>query len=247
MKHFNLKNFAYLTLTFIVSTIVGILTHEGGHIAVAKYYGYETTLHYASMNWQKPWKQDFDSMQAIYSRNQVDEDRRIRHLESERQDSLAIKVKKQYSSLDYKAKSRWISIGGPAQTLLTSLLGIVILLYRRKSILEHGMKLWDWFAVFLSLFSLRFVANMTLSVLYEFINPNGTYFGGDEARIARSLNLPKGSIAFPLFCIGLLIALWVIFKVLPYKTRFTFILSGLTGGVLGWIIWMDWLGPIVLP
>jgi len=109
------------------------------------------------------------------------------------------------------------------------------------------MKLWDWFAVFLSLFSLRFVANMTLSVLYEFINPNGTYFGGDEARIARSLNLPKGSIAFPLFCIGLLIALWVIFKVLPYKTRFTFILSGLTGGVLGWIIWMDWLGPIVLP
>ncbi len=56
MKTFSFKNFILLSLTFILFTVLGTLTHEGGHIAAAKYYGYETTLHYSSMNYKKPWQ-----------------------------------------------------------------------------------------------------------------------------------------------------------------------------------------------
>jgi len=84
-------------------------------------------------------------------------------------------------------------------------------------------------------------------VLSELWKPNGTYFGGDEARLARSLDVHLGTFAVPLFLIGIVIALWVIFKVLPLKHRFTFILSGLVGGSLGFILWMYILGPELLP
>lgn len=253
MKHFNPPKFLFLSLAFILFTVVGTLTHEGGHIAVAEYYGYETTLHYASMNWErsaeevKLWKTDFDTIQAIYKRHKLDTDNNVRHAESDRSDSLMSMVKK--NRLDQRPlnESRAILIGGPAQTLLTSIFGIFILLYHRKSIVTNGMKLWDWLAVFLALFSLRFVANMTISILSELWKPNGTYFSGDEARIARSLDWSSGSIAIPLFCFGFAIALCVIFQLLPYKHRTTFILSGLIGGVVGFVFWMNWLGPIILP
>lgn len=253
MKKINPKNFLYLSLTFILFTAIGTLTHEGGHIAVAEYYGYETTLHYGSMNWKEDstalslWKPDFDTVQAIYWRHKTNQDIGVRHSESDRLDSLNNRIKEIRTRTNNSDKSLMIRIGGPAQTLLTSILGILILLYRRKSIVTNGIKLWDWLAVFLALFSLRFVANMTLSILSELRKPNGTYFGGDEARIARSLNWPEGSVAIPLFCIGLAIALWVIFRVIPVKHRFTFILSGLIGGSAGYIIWLHWLGSMVLP
>ncbi|MGB0850652.1 MAG: hypothetical protein ACPGTP_05365, partial [Bacteroidia bacterium] len=66
-------------------------------------------------------------------------------------------------------------------------------------------------------------------------------------KIARMLELPDGIIAIPSFIIGLFISLWVIFKVLPKHNRNTFILSGVAGGVSGYLLWLEWLGPIVLP
>ena len=253
MKALNVKHLFYLALTFILFTVIGTLTHEGGHIAVAKYYGYETTLHYGSMHWSRDsqaislWKPDFDTVQAIYRRHTIDEDNDIKHRESERMDSLMQVVNEIRTAQRPRGDSIAILLGGPAQTLFTSIIGIFILLYRRKSIALHGMQVWDWLGVFLSLFSLRFVANMTLSVLSEIRDPNGTYFGGDEARIARYLDWSSGSVAIPLFCIGLAIALWVIFQIIPAKHRLTFILSGLVGGSARYVVWLQLLGPIILP
>lgn len=47
-----LKPLFYFSLVFIAFTVIGTLSHEMGHIVVAKVLGYETTLHYASMNWE---------------------------------------------------------------------------------------------------------------------------------------------------------------------------------------------------
>ena len=45
------RKFIILTFIFILFTPIGTISHEYGHIAVAKLLGYKTTLHYASMNW----------------------------------------------------------------------------------------------------------------------------------------------------------------------------------------------------
>ena len=92
MKTLDPKLLLYLVLSFILATIVGTLSHEGGHIAAAKYYGYETTLHYGSMNYNRPddslWRADFDTVQAIYWRHQDAIDNDKPYWESEKKDSL---------------------------------------------------------------------------------------------------------------------------------------------------------------
>ncbi|WP_301161956.1 hypothetical protein [uncultured Winogradskyella sp.] len=42
--------------------------------------------------------------------------------------------------------------------------------------------------------------------------------------------------------IGLLISCYVVFKIIPIKYRFTFIVSGLVGGISGFAIWLGFLG-----
>ncbi len=45
--------FVVSILGFFLSIIVGTISHEFGHIIVAKLLGYKTILHYDSMNWTK--------------------------------------------------------------------------------------------------------------------------------------------------------------------------------------------------
>ena len=47
----DVRTFLPFTLSFILFTIIGTLSHEGGHILVAKALGYQTKLHFASMSW----------------------------------------------------------------------------------------------------------------------------------------------------------------------------------------------------
>ena len=46
----DIKHLIYFSLGFVLFTIIGTVSHEYGHIIVAKSLGYETTLHYGSMN-----------------------------------------------------------------------------------------------------------------------------------------------------------------------------------------------------
>lgn len=44
-----LKPLILLSFLFIIFTIFGTLSHEYGHIAFAKYLGYDISIHYRSM------------------------------------------------------------------------------------------------------------------------------------------------------------------------------------------------------
>ncbi|MFN3196656.1 MAG: M50 family metallopeptidase [Chlorobiota bacterium] len=200
----NIKYLLILTLIFIVFTAIGTVSHEFGHILVAKYFGYETTLHFGSMS--------YDMGQIV-----------------------------DYSSFF------WIALGGPMQTMLTGLLGLLIVLYRKEHINRNGLKLIDWVAVFLSLFWLRQVFNVMMSIVIGFFSPTGSFFTGDEAILSEELNLWEGTITISLGLIGLLISVYIVFRIVPREIRFTFILSGLLGGILGFIFWMKILGPVLLP
>ena len=241
--------FFLLTLGFVLFTAIGTVSHEYGHILVAKAYGYETQLHYGMASFNPPGYKDdpsyiaLDSLFKEYPETPyLDLHENVRKLHQKHHDIL----QERYWS-DDSNDGLFITMGGPAQTMLTGICGLLILFFRRKLRAQQGFKLVDWLGAFLSLFWLREVFNLVMSTTRELISPNGEWFGGDEEVISTELGLWDGTFSMLLGMIGLALSLYVIFKVVPSPKRFTFIVSGLVGGILGFVLWMDVLGPILLP
>ena len=157
-------------------------------------------------------------------------------------DSMSYNFNDQTSTLE----SFLITLGGPAQTMATGTIGLAILHYRKKTNQDKKLVLIDWIFIFLSLFWLREVFNLIMSFGSELVNPNGSYFTGDEAGLALLLNLPSGIFAILFALIGLLVGIYIVFRVIHKKDRYTFLLSGLIGGSLGFILWMQVLGPLLI-
>lgn len=245
----NIKSLIILTIVFILFTAIGTVSHEYGHIAVAKYFGYETSLHYGSMNYYpKGYLQD--SYLEVYKKLTKE----YWNTEFESWPDDAKEKAEEYQNILEKRywneksnKSLYVTIGGPLQTILTGMLGLIILFVRRKTIQNEGLKIIDWLAVFIGLFWLREIFNLVHSFGSEILSPNGRWFGGDEYYISKDLNLWSGTIPIILGVMGLLASIYIVFKVVPKDLRLTFIISGLIGGVSGFILWMNIIGSIVLP
>lgn len=140
-----------------------------------------------------------------------------------------------------------ILLGGPLQTMFVGSFGFAWLwLERFRLVGLKKLNQKDWFFVFLSLFWLRELANFVMWMISYY---RKGYFTNrmDEVRIAIKLGLPQGSIIVVLAFISLIISLIVIFKFIPVSQRFTFVISGFVGGVLGYLLWLEWFGKYILP
>lgn len=226
----------FFTIAFIVVTPIGTVSHELGHVVAAQIMGYETKLSYSSTYWNA---------------EKINQELEILYLENEQDiiDKKHFRDKPRFDYLISKFKTDSIinTSGGPIQTMLTGTIGLIFLYFRRKNTQAKNFKWIDWLGVFLSLFWLRETFNLFSSVSRKIFGSGTTFFGGDEARISIMLNLPPGLI--PVICglVGLVISLYVIFRIIPAEKRFTFILSGLLGGSVGLYLWMNILGPSLLP
>jgi hypothetical protein len=245
----DIKHLIFFALGFIIFTIIGTVSHEYGHIAIAKSLGYETTLHYGSMNsYPKGYSNDKDVIAfKNLTKDYVDVkyDSWPKELKDKAQEYKNILEKRYWN--EKSNNDLFITIGGTLQTTSTGTIGLLFLIWRRKIICKKGMRTLDWLVVFLSLFWLREVFNLVTSIGGELISPNGTWFGGDELYISRDLNLWSGTIPIILATIGTVIAIYVVFKIIPKKIRLTFILSGFVGAIMGFILWMHIIGPKILP
>ncbi|MBQ0768729.1 MAG: hypothetical protein KBT58_05520 [Bizionia sp.] len=245
----DIKHLIYFSLGFVLFTIIGTVSHEYGHIIVAKSLGYETTLHYGSMNsYPKGYLEDenvvaFKNLTKDYVG--VEYDSWPKEIQEKAEEYNNILEKRYWN--EESNDSLFITIGGPLQTILTGTFGLLMLVLRKKSIYEKGMKTLDWLFTFLSLFWLREIFNLVTSIGGELISPNGNWFGGDELHISQELNLWSGTISIILATLGIVVAIYAIFKIMPKKIRQTFILSGIIGGIMGFILWMNIIGPIILP
>ncbi len=228
-------------IAFILFTIIGTLTHELGHAVVAKYLGYDSKVSYGSMTYNyKGYEHDKDVKEIkilLDGHNYEDYE--------EWPEDLKLKVEAQSALLrekypQNKSNDLWVAIGGPAQTISTSFFGLLILFLRRKK-REISFKLIDWLCVFLSLFILREVYNF-VSGLYSYILYSKSCFNGDEYRISNLLGYNEWLIPAVILIPSIIISLFVIFKIIPIKYRFTFIISGMIGGLSGFAIWFGFLG-----
>lgn len=233
---FNIKLFVFLSLAFIISTVVGTISHEYGHYAVAKYLGHSATVSYGYTNWNdKATDQFMDSTYLNYSK------------EIELQLDFPEKNKFYLIRQQQIKDGFWITFGGPFQTMFTGTLGFLFVFYQRKKIQNaNTLSFSQWIIIFLSLFWLRQLANLVTWVAGYFFK--GRFpLNGDEIGLAIHLGLPMGSISIITALIALGLLIFIIFKILPVNIRVTFILAGLVGGIFGYFFWLSWMGPILLP
>ena len=72
-------------------------------------------------------------------------------------------------------------------------------------------------------------------------------FFGDEFGISRDLGINQWILPIVMMLIGIVISMFVVFKIIPKKIRLIFIASGLVGGMLGFFIWFYFLGQLIFP
>lgn len=233
---FKTKPFFLFSLAFALFTVVGTLSHEYGHIAIAKLFQQETTLHYGSMNHGNPARSTRIS-ELYQSHKEAIENKS----DFDGREEYMMLIREQWF------ESLWVSIGGPLQTVLTGVIGLVILYYQRRRINEASFNFWTWLGVFLGLFWLREIFNLTIGFAKHFLLGRDRLFGGDELHISKMLGLWDGTISLGLGLGGLVVSGWIVFKIVPKKLQFTFIFSGLVSSALCFYLWMYIVGPALLP
>jgi hypothetical protein len=231
-----MKLFFSLTATFILFTIIGTLTHELGHYAAAKYVGLQPIMHYQSVTLK-------------LSNNDIELDKILGLYQKEIGANENFAAKKRYdeimeaeTKIDFTHRA-----AGPLQTMLTGTIGFILLLMYRKKYLAAAVLNWrQWLLIFFSLFWLREVFN-TIMAFAKLIFTKEKEFNGDEFILSDYLSLPHFALPVITAIIGLIISCVVIFKFIPLSQRKIFITAGFVGGIMGYVLWMYFLGPWLLP
>lgn len=232
---FKKKLFVYLSLGFVAFTVIGTLSHEFGHYAVAKSFGWNPRIGYA-----------YTLPGTDYGNSRLSKVYDLRIVEIK--NNLPFPEKNEFEELKqhYHHKTLLMLLGGPVETILTSVLGIIIILLIKKKIkTKESLSLTNWISVFATLFVLRQTANMFVGLGISLIRTRT--FVDDESRLSIAFGLNPWTISIITGVMGLIVLAWVIFRVIPIPERFTFILSGLFGGLSGYFLWLILLGPIILP
>jgi hypothetical protein len=133
------------------------------------------------------------------------------------------------------------TLGGPLQTIVTGALGFIGLMWtaRKETIDAYRTKHLLW--IVLTFFWSREVLRALLCML-----PYETGWPADESKLLNALNVPLhiGYIAL-LIVFGALL-LYVTLSVVK-EHRKELVIYGVAGSIIGWVAWMYWLGPLLLP
>lgn len=235
-RQFDTKLFCILAAAFVFATVVGTLSHEAGHAIVGKCEGYRPRVHYAYTTLDENALDD--SIYAIWVRHHKEID-----------NGLAFRDQDRFKRLVHKSSDDdlWFVIGGPAETMIVGSIGLLLLFASKRSF-RQCEKLRDghWVLIFMALFWLRQTANLVVWLGSYLITKKFSQ-RGDEIKLATTFGFPFWFLAVITGLLGFVVLAVVLFKFVPSPQRLTFIAAGLVGGVAGYIIWLDWLGPILLP
>jgi hypothetical protein len=137
-----------------------------------------------------------------------------------------------------------VALGGPAQTLLTGTAGLLGLVWLRHR--PFGRAHLPW--LFLGLFWSRQVFNAAAWTVFRVFElaPPAQLARGDAFRIAAWLGIPATTWLFGTALLGVLALGWILRR-LPRSQRVPFVVGGGTGSLLGYAVWMEILGPALLP
>ena len=220
---------------FIAATIIATIVHEYGHFFTAKFLGYDARVSYGFTTWTNTGYQDFfDSLTR---------DERIKIRTNE-----YFSRKQDYENLMKRIKDEafLITLGGPVLTMLIGSIGVALAFYNKQNFKREELSLKQWLVVFTALFWLREPANYLFDLLITM--QRGRFpTRNDEAILSRYLEVDSWLISFLLAVIGLIFIIIVYRKFIPDQDKTTFLLAGLTGGLGGYLLWLFFFGPVLMP
>lgn len=224
-----------LALTVIAFTVIGTLTHELGHAAVAWYYGLKPTVHY---QFTDPGGNLFDPRMTGLADGYGSEIRAGRPFPN---DTL-------YRRLEAEGRRKIVAFiwGGPTETMLSGTLGFALLLsqWRRFRTAER-LSAGQWLILFLTLCWLRQPANLLAGIAQRIVT--GRYSAGDDdSRLSIYYGLPVWGILVITTIIATAIC-FVVYRAIPPAQRGSFLLAFIIGAPLGYGLWLFWPGPVVMP
>ncbi len=140
----------------------------------------------------------------------------------------------------------WFIMGGPISTWLVVAGGLCVILwkYRPMHSEQKPMGLGQAAALIASTFSLRFIFNAGAYFISHTLLLNTS--NADEVKIADYLGISPDLTMYGSALVGLLVVLAALYYI-PRPQRYIILMSGFLGGVLGYLFWYNWLGPIILP
>ena len=245
---FSIRLFLYLILGFVAATIIGTISHESTHYIAAKNLGYGAKLGYQSVSIDA--KKRFSKLDSLYK---ADEEKILSEENSPEKEYF---LNYRNSLSDTVQREHFIFIVcAPIQTMATGTIGFLILWFNRKKIWQKSsLSVTDWIWILLGFFWSRQVANILVAIVNYLFTGEMSY-KGDEVKIStylfslkrESSFLALNSVGIITGIIGSIILAYITFFIIPKKQRFTFIAAGITGSAIGWIVWMETLGPVILP
>jgi hypothetical protein len=146
-----------------------------------------------------------------------------------------------------ETESFWIAFAGSFQTIFFGAAGLSLLILNRKSIQANaGLAIKYWCLIFLALFWLQNSINL---ILYFLVNIQTGNFpeSPDEAIIGDYWNVMPEMIMLLTGLIGIIALIYIIKTFIPKTSKTPFIWSCILGSAAGLILWMELLGPWLLP
>ncbi|MFX1567427.1 MAG: hypothetical protein ACFFCV_03565 [Promethearchaeota archaeon] len=142
----------------------------------------------------------------------------------------------------------WFLMGGPLSSWLVSTTGIIIILVKYKYMHKESEKsigVGQSISIVGTSFSIRFIFNAG----FYFINTTlgGITSNADEAKIAQEfLGINPDILMYGSAIIALVFIIVALYYI-PSHQRYIILVGGIIGGILGYIFWNYWFGPIILP
>ncbi|MFX0038661.1 MAG: hypothetical protein ACFFCY_12580 [Promethearchaeota archaeon] len=139
-------------------------------------------------------------------------------------------------------------MGGPISSWLVSIIGIIFILFKYRNMhneQEESIGVGQIISIVATSFSIRFVFN----ALWYFVNTSilSMPSGADEVIIARDYWEINPDILIYGSAVIALIFIVVALYYIPRFQRYVILIGGIIGGILGYLFWNYWVGPIILP
>lgn len=235
---FNKPLFWLLSGGFIVTIVIGVFSINTCLYVTAKSVGDSTQIKYDGVHYFL-LENDYNSCDTIA--------KYITQIKAGQDFPGEEKLNKFSKKVIYN--NALINLSFLLETMLTGSVAFILLVFYRNSLEMQGeLKTRYWILIFLALFWL-FESFIFVVWLLDYILKGNFVQSIPWRYVAYLFHIPQWLLVTLAGLIGFVVLATIIFRFIPFKQRFTFIISGIIGGGLSiflCFLWLYVIGPCLI-